>query len=335
MTKYTRRPIPSGSNFLPAVIRLEGPENVREYTARKDSRERYKVDMIRDKLRTLKQEAGEIEAFIAFGLGFLLGKNPIKFYHNQTYVQCISELEQFNLAGRISQKYFRDVGGTRFTLDRDFDPLPLSCSSQDHIIGETTIKALETFHSKTEKHRCHAEQLRPEILTAELPTDLSLCHKMETKVADTKIVHFYIPGKIDELANDYSETCVSSRRENTIQKESCKETVKNDRTPSKNEDESQCKSNRKRKTRDKIPDGMIIDLSNNIYDTSRGGIKINIISTHNLVPEMKFVAVPRKQYSTWNRSPRKENDRQFYTDRALFGKWQQSEENSEVNKTQM
>ena len=43
----------------------------------------------------------------------------------------------------------------------------------------------------------------------------------------------------------------------------------------------------------------------------------------------------RKQYSTWNRSPRKENDRQFYTDRALFGKWQQSEENSEVNKKQI
>ncbi|XP_011057476.1 PREDICTED: uncharacterized protein LOC105147862, partial [Acromyrmex echinatior] len=187
---------------------------------------------------------------------------------------------------------------------------------------------------------CHAEQLiRPEILTAELPTDLSqdgnkscryknspflysgatynVCDfisQEDNKPLDksygdgslNEICAFKLDqGKIDELANDYSETCVSSRRENTIQKESCKETVKNDRTPSKNEDESQCKSNRKRKTRDKIPDGMIIDLSNNIYDTSRGGIKINIISTHNLVPEMKFVAVPKKQYSTWNRSPRK------------------------------
>jgi len=38
---------------------------------------------------------------------------------------------------------------------RDFDPLPLSCSSQDHIIGGTTIKAyaLETSHFKIEKHR--------------------------------------------------------------------------------------------------------------------------------------------------------------------------------------
>ncbi|XP_018353038.1 PREDICTED: uncharacterized protein LOC108754884 isoform X1 [Trachymyrmex septentrionalis] len=111
--------------------------------------------------------------------------------------------------------------------------------------------------------------------------------------------------KIDELANDYSETCVSSSRESAIQKESCKETVKNDRTLSKNEDESQCKSKRKRKTRRKIPDGVIINLSNNVYGISRGDIKISIISKHNLVPEMKFVAVPRKQYSTWNCSPRK------------------------------
>lgn len=101
--------------------------------------------------------------------------------------------------------------------------------------------------------------------------------------------------KIDELANDYrAETCVSSSRESAIQKKSCKEAVKSDDTPSRNEDESRrCKSNRKRKTRRKMPDGVIIGLSNDVCGTSRGGIKISIISMHNLVPEMKFVAVPK------------------------------------------
>ncbi|XP_018402595.1 PREDICTED: uncharacterized protein LOC108779635 [Cyphomyrmex costatus] len=113
-------------------------------------------------------------------------------------------------------------------------------------------------------------------------------------------------GKIDEFANYYrSETCVSSSRESAIQKESYKETIKNDSTLSRNEDESRCKSNRKRRTRHKMPDGVIIDLSNDVYGTSRGGIKISIISTHNLMPKMKFVTVPKKQHSTWNRNPRK------------------------------
>lgn len=104
-------------------------------------------------------------------------------------------------------------------------------------------------------------------------------------------------GKIDELANDYrAETCVSSSRESTIQKESCEETVKSDGTPSRNEDESRCKSNRKRKTR-KMPEGVIIDLSNDVYGTSRSGINISVISMHNLVSEMKFVAVPKYEFS--------------------------------------
>ncbi|KYN22963.1 hypothetical protein ALC57_04746 [Trachymyrmex cornetzi] len=228
------------------------------------------------------------------------------------------------------------------TQTRDFDPLSLSYPSQDHIIGGTTIKAyaLETSHSKIEKHRHHAEQLiQPEILTAELSTDLpqdgkksrgyknspllysgatynvrDFISQEDNKSLDksygdgssNEICAFKLDqGKIDELANDYSETCASSSRESAIQKESCKETVKNNRTLSKNEDESQCKSNRKRKTRRKMPDGVIIDLSNDVYGISRGGIKISIISAHNLVPEMKFVAVPKKQYSTWNHSPRK------------------------------
>jgi len=100
--------------------------------------------------------------------------------------------------------------------------------------------------------------------------------------------------KIDELANDYqAETCVPFSHENAIQKKSCKETVKNDSIPSRNEKESRCKSNRKRKTRRKMPKGVIIDLSNDIYGTFRGGIKISVISMHNLVPEMKFVAIPK------------------------------------------
>jgi len=183
----------------------------------------------------------------------------------------------------------------------------------------------------------HAEQLvRPEILTTELPTDLPQDGNKSRKYKNNPLLYsdatynvrdfisqednelldksygdgslneicaFKLDqGKIDELANDYSETCVSSNHESAIQKESCKETVKNDRTFSKNEDESQCKLNRKRKTHRKIPDGVIIDLSNNVYGTSRGGIKISIIPTHNLVPKMKFVAVPRyKFFSTTNR----------------------------------
>lgn len=105
-------------------------------------------------------------------------------------------------------------------------------------------------------------------------------------------------GKIDELANDYrAETCVSSSRESSIQKESCKETVKSDGALSRNEDESRCKSNPKRKAHRKMPDGIIIDLSNDVYGTSRGGIKISVISMHNPVSEMKFVAIPKYGFS--------------------------------------
>ncbi|XP_039302194.1 uncharacterized protein LOC105200742 isoform X2 [Solenopsis invicta] len=113
-------------------------------------------------------------------------------------------------------------------------------------------------------------------------------------------------GKIDELANDYrAETCVSFSRESAIQKESCEEAVKSDGTPSRNEDESRCKSNRRRKTRRRLPDGVIIDLSNDVCGTSRGGMRISVISMNNLVPDMKFVATPKKQYSTtWNSSLR-------------------------------
>lgn len=112
--------------------------------------------------------------------------------------------------------------------------------------------------------------------------------------------------KIDELANDYRvETCVSSSRESLIQKESCKETVKSDGFSlkggsgplSRNEDESRCKSNRKRKTRRKMPEGIIIDFNNDVYGISRGGIKISVISTHDLMSEMKFVAIPKYEFS--------------------------------------
>lgn len=110
-------------------------------------------------------------------------------------------------------------------------------------------------------------------------------------------------GKIDELANDYrAETCVSSSRESAIQKESCKETVKSDGTPSRNEDESRCKSNRKRKTRRKMSEGVIIDLSNRVYGTSHGSIKISVISMHNLISEMKFVAVSPKYGFSFERN---------------------------------
>lgn len=101
-------------------------------------------------------------------------------------------------------------------------------------------------------------------------------------------------GEIDEHANDYrAETCVSSSRESSIQKESCKETVKSDGTLSRNEDESRCKSNRKRKTHRRMPEGIIVDFSNDVYAISRGGIKISVISRHNLVSEVKFVAAPK------------------------------------------
>lgn len=112
--------------------------------------------------------------------------------------------------------------------------------------------------------------------------------------------------KIDELANDYSvETCVSSSRESLIQKESCKEMVKSDGfslkrgsgTLSRNEDESRCKSNRKRKTRRKMPEGIIIDFNNDVYGISRDGIKISVISMHDLMSEVKFVTIPKYEFS--------------------------------------
>ncbi|XP_067215263.1 uncharacterized protein [Linepithema humile] len=83
----------------------------------------------------------------------------------------------------------------------------------------------------------------------------------------------------------------SPTRESAIQNEPYERTVKSDGTSSRNEDESRCKSNRGRKTRRKMPDGVIIDLSNDVYGTSRGGrIKFNVISMHSLVPEAKFLA---------------------------------------------
>lgn len=99
-------------------------------------------------------------------------------------------------------------------------------------------------------------------------------------------------GKIDELANDYrAETCVSYSH--AIRNESHKETVKNDGTFLRNEDESRCKSNRKRKMRRKMPKGIIIDLGKDIYGTSHNGIKINVISMHNLVSEMKLITISK------------------------------------------
>lgn len=99
-------------------------------------------------------------------------------------------------------------------------------------------------------------------------------------------------GKIDELANDYrAETCVSYSH--AIRNESHKETVKNDGTFLRNEDESRCKSNRKRKMRRKMPKEIIIDLGKDIYGTSHNGIKINVISMHNLVSEMKLITISK------------------------------------------
>lgn len=102
-------------------------------------------------------------------------------------------------------------------------------------------------------------------------------------------------GKIDEFANDYrAETCVSYS--NAIGNEFCKETVKNDSTLLRNEDESRCKSNRKRKTRRKMPKGVIIDLSKDIYDTSHNGLTINFISTHKLVTKTKLITVSKYEF---------------------------------------
>ncbi|XP_011692985.1 PREDICTED: uncharacterized protein LOC105453028 [Wasmannia auropunctata] len=188
---------------------------------------------------------------------------------------------------------------------------------------------------------CHTEQLiRPEVSTVELPADLPRGGNKSRRYENSPLLNsdatynvrdfitqednesldksygdgspneicaFKLDqGKIDELsANDYhAETCVSSSRESAIQKESRKETVKNDGALSRNEDESRCKSNRKRKTRRKMPDGVVIDLSNDIYGMSRGGIKISVISMYNLVPEMKFIAVPKKRHSMWNPNSR-------------------------------
>lgn len=95
-------------------------------------------------------------------------------------------------------------------------------------------------------------------------------------------------GKIDELANDYrAETCVSYSNE--VRNESHKETVKNDGTLFKNEDKSRCKSSRKRKTCRKMPKGIIIDLSKDIYDNSHSGITINIISMDNLISKPRLI----------------------------------------------
>lgn len=102
-------------------------------------------------------------------------------------------------------------------------------------------------------------------------------------------------GKIDEFANDYrAETCVSYS--SAVRNESCKEKVKNDGTLLRNEAESRCKSNRKRRTRRKIPKGVIIDLSKDIYDTSHSGITINFISTHNLVSKTKLITISKYEF---------------------------------------
>lgn len=98
-------------------------------------------------------------------------------------------------------------------------------------------------------------------------------------------------GKIDELANDYrAETYTSYSNE--TRNESHKETVKNDDTLLRNDDESRCKSSHERKTRRKIPKEIIIVFSKDIYDTSHSGITINVISMDQ-VSKTKLVTVSK------------------------------------------
>lgn len=102
-------------------------------------------------------------------------------------------------------------------------------------------------------------------------------------------------GKIDELANDYraKTRCVSFSCESAIQNVPYEETVKNDGASPRNEDKSRCKSTRKRKICSKIPDGVIIDLTNDACGVSRSGVRINVVSVHNLTSKKKFVAISK------------------------------------------
>ncbi|EGI64850.1 Putative multidrug resistance-associated protein lethal(2)03659 [Acromyrmex echinatior] len=57
-----------------------------------------------------KKEAGEIEAFIAFGLGFLLGKNPIKFCHNRNYYVALGPNMRVRLTTIVEDSAYRTYG---------------------------------------------------------------------------------------------------------------------------------------------------------------------------------------------------------------------------------
>lgn len=102
-------------------------------------------------------------------------------------------------------------------------------------------------------------------------------------------------GKIDEVANDYpAETCVPLGRGSTVRNKLYKETVKSDGATARNEDESRCKSSRKRKTRRPTSDGVIIDLGGDVYGASRGAIKMSVISIRHPAPKTDAAAILKR-----------------------------------------
>jgi len=102
--------------------------------------------------------------------------------------------------------------------------------------------------------------------------------------------------RIDDCAGDcHTETGSSQQYEQATRNEPREETIESDHAPSRNNPgKSRCRWNcRRKRTRHRTPDGIVIDVDNDIAGTKRSGFKISVISVHNLAPDTRFVVIPK------------------------------------------
>jgi len=103
-------------------------------------------------------------------------------------------------------------------------------------------------------------------------------------------------GGIDDCAGDcHAETGSSQEYEQAMRNEPREETVESDHAPSRgNPGKSRCRWNcRRKRRRCRTPDGIVIDVDNDITGARRSGFKISVISVHNLAPDTRFVATQK------------------------------------------
>lgn len=109
-------------------------------------------------------------------------------------------------------------------------------------------------------------------------------------------------GKIYDCHAEASCVSASCKYKRATRNKPREKTVKSYHVSSKDQSESRCRSNRMRKrTRCQTPEGIIIDLSNDLAGTKRGGIKISVISMHNFTSNTRFVAISKRGFASKQR----------------------------------